>query len=132
MPLINKETIKSFSGDKSFLVKDDVDAPGFDYAISQAQNIVYQKTQVEIPESVDDAIPTLQFCAHAIFFYIMSFRQSLKEEELKHRKDLFDTAMNILNGFKEGDTLINNQGGIISKQSSTFYYSESADREERL
>ena len=59
MPLIDKDTIKSFLGDKSFITKDTADVAGFDSAIAQAENIVFQKTLIEIPATVEEAIPML-------------------------------------------------------------------------
>src|SRR3989339_454176 len=88
MPLISKQTLKSFLGENSFITGVD-DIAGLSDAIAQADNMVYQKTLIAIPAVTLDAIPTLQFCSHAICLYLISFRQNLKEEEIKRRDLLY-------------------------------------------
>lgn len=136
MPLTSKETLKSFLSDKNYITNID-DAPGYESARRQAEDIVFQKTQIAIPNKTDDAIPTLQFCAHAITIYIMSFQQPLKDDAaIKKIKDLHDTAMNYLNNIQSGEFPLYDNNGIrispLNSPASTFYCSEQEDREERV
>jgi len=132
MPLINKETIKSFLGDKSFITTID-DAAGFADAVKQAEDIVYQKTGVAIPTKTDDAIPTLQFCAHAITIYIMSIQQPLKDTEIDRKKSLYDAAMKTLDSIESGSfALRDKKGNVVTNTVRTFFCSEQEFREERI
>jgi hypothetical protein len=133
MSLINKETIKSFLGGRSFLTGVE-DAEGHEFAVSQAENIVYQKTLIPIPDKIEDAIPTLEFCAHCIYIFIVSTRQNLKEEEIKRRKELYDSGMKILNDIQSGDLPIyDTSGSVVSttKQDALFQVGN-CNRSERL
>ena len=137
MPLIDKDTIKSFLGDKSFITKDTADVAGFDSAIAQAENIVFQKTLIEIPATVEEAIPMLQFYAHVIFIYMVSSRQTLNEDDRKHRAKMYDDIMAELNDISEGKKIVYDSTGAVASQSqtspaSTFYYSADDSRSERL
>lgn len=134
MPNISKQTLKSFLGDKSFIT--DIDnVAGLEDAIAQADNIVYQKTSIQIPNSVEGAIPLLQFCSHAIAIYIISMRQQLKEEEIKRRDELYSKAMDLLEQISSGKMdVYDKNGNIVSvnnSQVSTFYIKDT-DRSERL
>ena len=136
MPLIDKETLKSFLGDKNFITKDLAEISGLETAIAQAENIVYQKTLIAIPDAVENAIPMLQFYAHVITIYILSTRQTLSEDDRKHRAKMYDDAMAELNDIADGKKIVyDNTGTIASKsqtaQASTFYYSAD-NRSERL
>jgi len=137
MPLISSETIKSFLGDKSFITKDLAEVAGMESAIAQADNIVFQKTLIPIPASVDDAIPMLQYFSHVIFIYLVGTRQTLNEDDRKHRAKMYDDAMAELNDISEGKKIVyDSTGAVVSKsqtsQASTFYYSADDSRSERL
>lgn len=134
MPLISKQTLKSFLGDNNFITNID-EVAGLNDAIAQSDNIVYQKTLIAIPNDVSNAIPILQFCSSAICLYIISMRQNLKEEEIKRRDLLYERAMSILDKIESGAMKVyDKDGNVVSSelvQTSTFAVKDE-DRSERL
>jgi hypothetical protein len=132
MPLINKDTLISFLGSESFATKE-TPASGFDLAVSQAENTVFQYTGIPVPASIDNAIPILQFCAHAIAVKIISFRQKLSDAENDKRQSLYDDAMKILKQIKAGELIItDNTGAQVVNIPSSGYYCSDEDRQVRL
>lgn len=126
MPLINKDSFKSFAGGKSYLVADTAPA-GFAEAVKQAENIVFQYTGIAIPEDIINAIPQLQFYAHCILQYIVSGQQDgLSEHELQRRKDMYDTAMASLEKIEQGKLEVKDSTGAVvsAKSTSSFYYND--------
>jgi hypothetical protein len=134
MPLIDKDTIKSFLGANSFITGIE-DIEGHDSAIKQADNIVYQKTSIPIPEDPCKAIPTLQFCAHSIYIYIVSLRQKLDKDEIERRRQLYKDAISILDDIGNGDFPIHDkEGNTISTSSSqkSLFQVDNCYRSERI
>lgn len=132
MSLIDKNSIKSFLGGKSFLTGIE-DADGHEAAVAQAENIVYQKTLVPIPSEIATAIPLLQFCAHCIYIYIVSTRQKLSEDEMKQRKQLYDDGMAMLNEIQNGTLPLYSAGAVVTTSSQTsLFHVTNCNRSERL
>ncbi len=133
MPLISKQSLKSFLGENNFLTNID-EVAGLDSAIAMSDNMVYQKTLIAIPANPADAIPILQFCSHAICIYISSLRQNLKEEEITRRDRLYEKAMKILDDIQSGDMAVYDKNGnqVSSIAESNSYQVIDEDRSERL
>jgi hypothetical protein len=134
MPLIDQDTLKSFLGSKSFITLATEGIDGHEDAIAQADNIVYQKVPVPIPADAADAIPSLQFCSHAIYIYIVSQRQKLSDKEVSRIDKLYSNAMRMLDEFQSGKTqLLDADGEIVTtdKPEITTYDVDNTDRSER-
>lgn len=134
MPLINIASLTSFLGENSFVTKGAEDDSGHASAVAQAENIVYQKTLIPIPDEIEDAIPTLQFCAHAIYIYMVSFKQKLDKDEIGRREKLFDRAINMLDTYTPGkNSLLDNNGDPATTDTpeSSTYDVDNTDRSER-
>lgn len=105
MALITNDSLKAFLGAQNFLVTDQP-AAGYASAVTQAESFVFTKVGLTEADIKAEALPLLTFCACAIFVHITSFQQSLPEEEIKHRENLFKEAKNIINEIVDGKTSI--------------------------
>ena len=124
MSFINQETLKAFSSDQGFLVKE-VDLPGLPEAIAQSDEIIFQKTGIAIPADPANANAKLRNIACALVTWFTSGIQGkLDEFELSRRKKLYDDAMAELNAIQNGSSpLLNSSGEIISTGPTTYFSS---------
>jgi len=135
MPLINQDSLQSFFGNKHYATKN-TEPEGHQEAVSQAQNIVFQNTLIEIPDNIKDAIPMLQYYGHVIYQYLTTGKQTnLSESEVNRRTSMFNKVMAELNEIRNGErSVYNNQREKIKTgfEKTPLFYASTKNRSERL
>ena len=131
MELITEDSLKSFLGKSSYLTSGAMDE-GNGPAASMAESIVLTKIGMDLESVKESALPTLTFCACAIFVYTTSFQQSLPSDQMEHRKELYDVAMETLNKIASGEINIANPSTDTDANSNGGFYCNSENRSERF
>lgn len=103
MSYVDKDVLKSFMSDDNFLTKEPAE-PGFQEAIDQADNIIYQYTHIETPATPDAGIPMLRNIACAlILWFTAGIGSDLSEQEYERRKKLYNDAVEKLEKIQTGE-----------------------------
>ena len=115
MGFIDKDVVVAFVKENSW-INATPDDEGLAEIYKQIDDIIYQYTKVAVPASPDDANPTLQNIACALFVYYTSGKQGeLSAEEKSRREKLYDDAMKKLQEIRDGGfVLYDSEGTAIT------------------
>lgn len=130
MSLISKDSLEAFLGANNFLVKE-TEPAGFTEGVAMAEGIVFGKIGIAEADISTTATQLISFCAHAIFIYVTSFRQTLKQDEKDRVKNLYDEAIKFLDDISSGEIKVVDSPSEDTTLGNAFYVNSST-RSERF
>jgi hypothetical protein len=124
MSYIDRTTLEAFVSDSSFLTKD-TEPAGLGEAIAQADEIIFQKTRITIPDDPSESNAMIRNIACALVVWFTSGMQGkLDEFELSRRKKQYDDAMTQLDAIASGrESIIDSAGTVVSAVPQTYFSS---------
>ena len=128
--------LQSFMADNNFLTKDLNTVPaGFEEASAQADDLIYQKSAIPVPDDPTTMPATLRNIWCKLMVWITTGHQdNLSDNEYKRRKDLRDEAYQMLDDIQSGDfTVIDDTGAPVNpKVSPSGWHSNALNCSEPL
>ncbi len=128
MSFTSKTILQSFISDSSFLTED-TSPTGFDEAVLQVDDLIFQKTGIAAPAAPTSAPAILRWIANCLLQWTtLGMRKNVSENEQKRCRQMYEDASAMLDKIQSGEEIVDSTGAVISDPPMPATYFDSTQR----